>query len=229
MLAAVSSHAVAATAVTAGAWTAEQSIYRTRAWIDNAVVRLNLCPYAAKPFHGDRIRYAVSDCISDEALVASFFQEGLLLLDSPEEELATTMLIAPKYEGGIGEFYSLYEWLTDLLESEEEEVLANGVQPAFFHPAWSFDGLPADSPIHFEKRAPCPVINLLRRSTLDRTVEARRLPSPLSAAAPAHRADIPPRVRAGGLTARRHRQPADLGAQRGGAAGGGHARAEQAL
>mmetsp|Transcript_25872 Transcript_25872/g.83292 ORF Transcript_25872/g.83292 Transcript_25872/m.83292 type:complete len:226 (-) Transcript_25872:213-890(-) len=170
MLAAVSSHAVAATA-TAGAWTAEQSIYRTRAWIDTAVVRLGLCPYAAKPFHGDRIRYAVSECTSDEALVASFFEEGLLLLDSPEEELATTMLIAPKYEGGIGEFYSLYEWLTDLLESEEEEVLANGVQPAFFHPAWSFDGLPADSPIHFEKRAPCPVINLLRRSTLDRTVE----------------------------------------------------------
>ena len=56
--AAVSSHAVAATA-TAGAWTAEQSIYRTRAWIDTAVVRLGLCPYAAKPFHGDRIRYAV--------------------------------------------------------------------------------------------------------------------------------------------------------------------------
>lgn len=81
-----------------------------------------------------------------QALVASFFEEGLLLLDPPEEELATTMLIAPKYEGGIGEFYSLYEWLTDLLESEEEEVLANGVQPAFFHPAWSFDGLPADSP-----------------------------------------------------------------------------------
>ena len=195
MLAAVSSHAVAATASMAGAWTAEQSIYRTRAWIDTAVVRLGLCPYAAKPFHGDRIRYAVSDCTSDEALVASFFEEGLLLLDSPEEELATTMLIAPKYEGGIGEFYSLYEWLTDLLESEEEEVLANGVQPAFFHPAWSFDGLPADSPIHFEKRAPCPVINLLRRSTLDRTVEARCLRSSLSAAAPAHRADIPPRVR----------------------------------
>ena len=229
MLAAVSSHAVAATA-TAGAWTAEQSIYRTRAWIDNAVVRLNLCPYAAKPFHGDRIRYAVSDCTSDEALVASFFEEGLLLLDSPEEELATTMLIAPKYEGGIGEFYSLYEWLTDLLESEEEEVLANGVQPAFFHPAWSFDGLPADSPIHFEKRAPCPVINLLRRSTLDRTVEARRRalrsrPPPLPTA-PTSR---PACARAGGLTARRHRQPADLGAQRGGAAGGGHARAEQAL
>ena len=46
------------------------------------------------------------------------------------------------------------------------------VQPAFFHPAWSFEGLDADSPIHFEKRAPYPVINLLRRQQLDSVVEA---------------------------------------------------------
>ena len=33
------------------------------------------------------------------------------------------------------------------------EIVGDRVQPAFFHPAWTFSGLPADAPIHFEKRA----------------------------------------------------------------------------
>merc|ERR1711862_717209 len=81
------------------------------------------------------------------------------------------MLIAPKYPDGIEDFYSLYEWLVDTLESDDEDILENRVQPAFFHPEWFFDGMPADSPIHFEKRAPIPVVNLLRRADLDSVVQ----------------------------------------------------------
>lgn len=35
------------------------------------------------------------------------------------------MLIAPRYTGGIEQFYDLYEWLTDTLETDDEEVLDN--------------------------------------------------------------------------------------------------------
>merc|ERR1719321_1384544 len=51
-----------------------------------------------------------------------------------------------------------------------DEFVGNRVQPAFFHPDWTFEGLPATSPVHFEKRAPLPVINILRREQLDRVV-----------------------------------------------------------
>ena len=80
------------------------------------------------------------------------------------------MLIAPHYPGSIDEFSELYTWLVTLLESGDEPLLNNCVQPAFFHPAWSFEGLPPESAIHFEKRAPLPIINLLRRSDLDDVV-----------------------------------------------------------
>ena len=142
-----------------------------RDWIDQHVIRLGLCPFAATPFVGDKIRYAVSEATTEEDLIHDFFVEGALLLDTDASDLATTMLVAPHYPSGIEEFYGLYEWLVDTLESDDEEVLRNGVQPAFFHPEWSFNGVDDKDPIHYEKRAPLPVINLLRRTDLNRVVE----------------------------------------------------------
>ena len=145
----------------------------TRKWIKDFVIRLGLCPYAAEAFNTDgQIRYATSFATDEEELVSDFFNEAALLLDTPAKECATTMLTAPRYEGGIEEFYALYEWLADLLEDDDEPILGNQVQPAFFHPDWTFAGLEAQAAVHFEKRSPYPVINLLRRATLDQVVQA---------------------------------------------------------
>ena len=148
------------------------AVLAIRRWIKEVVIRLGLCPYASDVYHTDgQIRYVVSHATSDEQLVDDFFQEAALLLDSPSAELATTMLAAPLYDGGIERYYALYEWLVDLLEGEEEEILQNQVQPAFFHPDWTFAGVDQQEAIHFEKRAPYPVINLLRRAQLDEAVQ----------------------------------------------------------
>jgi hypothetical protein len=152
---------VGAVLVSTIAWTQEQAVCRTRGWIENAVIRLGLCPYASKPFYDETIRccelrhhcasgsvlprrdplvcvicatllrYAVHDSASDEELIRSFFDEALRLLDAPADKLATTMLIIPRYTGSIDEFYELYEWLTDTLEDPEEEVLNNQVRLAW--------------------------------------------------------------------------------------------------
>ena len=91
-------------------------------WIAGHVIRLGLCPYAAKPFTEEKIRYVVSPAVDDESLIEDFFVEGQILLDADAEELATTMLIAPQYNGDIEDFFSLYEWLVDTLESETHEM-----------------------------------------------------------------------------------------------------------
>eukprot|EP00965_Chrysotila_dentata_P259553 6213597-Pleurochrysis_carterae.AAC.2 len=159
--------------------------------------------------------------MADKILPCAYFgcpywTQALLIQDTTQEELTTTMLVAPKYKGNGVEFYDLYVYLTDLLESEDEDILNNEVrasgtggrlaagamcraqarvyaapskmtlprlhtigacallqiQPAFFHPDWEFDGLPPDAALHFEKRAPFPVINLLRRKQLDQVRNA---------------------------------------------------------
>ena len=161
----------------------DEVVRQTQEWIEGHVIRLGLCPFAAKPFVQDNIRYVVTDAVNDEELIDDFYVEASHLLIETEEALATTFLITPHYAAGIEDFTILYEWLVDNLESSTEalddgvttgdlrtpieEIVGNRVQPAFFHPQWTFHGMPASSPVHFEKRAPYPVINLLRRATLD--------------------------------------------------------------
>ena len=158
----------------------ELAISRTRQWISDVVIRLGLCPFAARPFQQERIRYVVSNATTDELLLEDFYQEAARLIETPEEEIATSFVIAPYYADGIDAFYWLYEFLVDTLEEAGEhtealppleQLVGNRVQPAFFHPQWSFTELEEDAPLHFEKRAPTPVINLLRRAQLDRVVQ----------------------------------------------------------
>eukprot|EP00962_Isochrysis_galbana_P048184 scaffold19989_cov112-Isochrysis_galbana.AAC.2 len=48
--------AVRAVSVPTTIWTHEQAVCRTRGWIENAVIRLGLCPFASKPFYEKTIR-----------------------------------------------------------------------------------------------------------------------------------------------------------------------------
>jgi phosphatidylserine decarboxylase len=53
-------------AATVAAALEELAISRTRQWISDVVIRLGLCPFAARPFQQDRIRYVVSNATTDE-------------------------------------------------------------------------------------------------------------------------------------------------------------------
>lgn len=165
---------------------AVDEVDRVREWIQEIVIRLGLCPYAAKPYTAEQIRYVVSAAVTDEELIHDFYAEACTLLEAEEEEIATSFLIAPHYNSGIDDYYYLYEWLVGTLEEAGDEAAAaadeaatnsvelhvgDRIQPAFFHPQWSFSELSADAPLHFEKRAPYPVINLLRRAQLDAVVK----------------------------------------------------------
>ena len=124
---------------------------QTKEWIEDIVIRLGLCPYAAKPYVAEQIRYAVSTASTDEQLIEDFFNEALFLLESNDDDLSTTFLIAPKYTQGIDDFFYVYEWLAETLEEAGEKAHAAGghggedpssfelavggrVQPAAFHP-----------------------------------------------------------------------------------------------
>jgi len=75
--------------------------------------------------------------------------------------------VCPAYKGSVEEFYSLYSDLSDKIEDDEFAI-----QPAFFHPDWMFAGLSETDPVNFEKRAPYPTINLLRRASIEVVVHA---------------------------------------------------------
>ena len=74
----------------------EQVIAETRAWVDRAVIGLNLCPFAKAPQVKGQIRYALSLASDPAALLADLITELERLAEAPAERLETTLLIHPK-------------------------------------------------------------------------------------------------------------------------------------
>src|ERR1700749_109396 len=71
-------------------------IQETRAWLEKAVIGLNLCPFA-KPVHvAGRIRYAVSRAETPEALLADLLAELRTLAVADPDDIETTLLIHPR-------------------------------------------------------------------------------------------------------------------------------------
>ena len=58
----------------------DAAIALTKAWIEQHVLRLRLCPFASKPFVGDTIRYAVTYARDEADLLAAFFEEVRVLV-----------------------------------------------------------------------------------------------------------------------------------------------------
>ena len=50
---------------------ADQVIAETRAWVDRAVIGLNLCPFAKAVQAKNQVRYVVSDAVDADTLLAT--------------------------------------------------------------------------------------------------------------------------------------------------------------
>jgi len=145
------------------------AIKDTQKWLLEAVVGLNLCPFAKAVVVKDRVRYRV--CVSAEPadLLAMLREELQHLADADPDTLDTTLLIAPK---ALPDFLDFNEFLADcddlLLELELDGVL----QVADFHPLYQFGGTEVDDIENFTNRTPYATLHLLREASMDKAVEA---------------------------------------------------------
>jgi hypothetical protein len=148
---------------------ADQVIARTRAWVDHAVIGLNLCPFAKAVQAKNQIRYVVSDATDPDALLSTLCDEMSLLARTPPGEVDTTLLIHPQVLGDFEEF-------NDFLDSADAALQALGLdgvlQVASFHPDYRFAGTDADDVSNATNRSPYPTLHLLREASIDRAVAA---------------------------------------------------------
>ena len=144
-------------------------IAETRAWVDRAVIGLNLCPFAKAPQVKGLVRYVLSTATDPAALLADLIKELERLAESPPTTLETTLLIHP---GVLGDFADYNDFL-DVADSTVEELDLDGIlQVASFHPDYQFDGSAPDDIGNATNRSPYPTLHLLREESLDRAVEA---------------------------------------------------------
>lgn len=141
----------------------------TRAWVDRAVIGLNLCPFAKAVQAREQIRYVVCEAPDTQGLFATLREEMDYLVATDPTLVDTTLIIHPLV---LGDFLDFNDFLGAAEELLEELGYDGTLQVASFHPRFRFAGTHADELGNATNRSPYPTLHLLRESSVDRAVAA---------------------------------------------------------
>ncbi|MDW1632234.1 DUF1415 family protein, partial [Vibrio sp. Y176] len=64
-------------------------------WLNDVVIGLNLCPFAAKPQRNKQIKIFVSEATQEEALLEDILLQLIELSTTEPEKLETTLVVVP--------------------------------------------------------------------------------------------------------------------------------------
>lgn len=146
---------------------AADAVGHIRAWLDEFVIGLNLCPFARPLRSADNLRIAICLERAPAELERAFLRELDLLQANTEAEIATTLLGFPAALDDFGDYLDFLEQAQELLE---EAGLDGVVQLASFHPHYQFAGEHAMAASHYSNRSPYPLIHFLREDMLTRAL-----------------------------------------------------------
>ncbi len=142
----------------------------TKAWLERAVIGLNLCPFAKAPHAQGRIRFALSRAADEEGLLADLQAELETLVEADPGRTETTLLVHPTlHADNFAAFNDFLDPAEALLEAMD---LVGVVQIASFHPHFRFEGTQGDDVSNATNRSPYPTLHLLREASVERAVEA---------------------------------------------------------
>lgn len=149
--------------------TDSHAIAMTRAWVQRAIVDLNLCPFAKAVQVKGQIRYVVSDDTDPEDLLNTLCDEMQLLAGADPAEIDTTLIIHPRV---LTDFLDYNDFLDQADDAVEGLGLEGVLQVASFHPDYQFEGTEPADIANASNRSPYPTLHLLREDSVDRAVAA---------------------------------------------------------
>ena len=143
----------------------EQVVSVVRLWVNSMVVDMNLCPFAKRELVKNRVRFSLTEAITEEQLLMAL-QAELEWLNS-ESMVETTLLIHPK----VLQEFSDYNQFLDLADSLLVQMGLEGIyQIASFHPDYQFAGAGPDDAENYTNRSPFPLLHLIREESLERVI-----------------------------------------------------------
>ena len=146
----------------------------TLAWLEHAVIGLNLCPFAKAPWAKGQVRCVVSASRDPRTLLIELADELRLLIQTDPQRVETTLLVVPDQ-------FVEFEDFNDFLDAADAALAAldleGKIQIASFHPRYRFAGTAPDDLENATNRAPYPTLHLLREDSVARAVEAMPDPS----------------------------------------------------
>ena len=149
--------------------TDEVVLAATRHWLEQAVIGLNLCPFAKAVYVKNQVRLVVSHARHADDLLEELDCELDLLAAVPADEIDTTLLIVPTLFADFLDFNDFLEIAEGVLD---EHALEGVVQLASFHPRFQFEGTESGDIGNYTNRAPFAMLHLLREESVGRAVDA---------------------------------------------------------
>ncbi len=138
-------------------------------WLEQAVIGLNLCPFAKAVYVKKQIRFALSAATSVEQLELELVAELQMLASADPDGHDTTLLIHPHV---LHDFLDYNDFLAVADASLDALDLVGVLQIASFHPQYQFADTQVDDIDNNTNRSPYPILHLLRESSIERAVAA---------------------------------------------------------
>ena len=134
-------------------------------WLNDVVIGLNLCPFAAKPQRNKQIKIFVSDAQQEEVLLEDILSQLLELDATPAEELETTLVVVPNMLDDFFDYNLFIDWVEALIKQQDWEGI---FQLATFHPDYCFGGTEPEDAENLTNRSPYPVFHLIREESMEK-------------------------------------------------------------
>jgi len=153
-------------------------IQLTRQWLEQVVIGLGLCPFAAQPWLENRVRIHVCDCTTESHLLETLHTELNRLDQQPATELETTLLVLPDMLTDFADYNQFLDQVDALLGAFS---WCGTYQIASFHPQYCFAGVAPEASENLTNRAPYPILHIIREDSLASALEHTERPEEIPA------------------------------------------------
>ncbi|EIV8652924.1 TPA: DUF1415 domain-containing protein [Vibrio parahaemolyticus] len=137
-------------------------------WLNDVVIGLNLCPFAAKPQRNKQIKIFVSEATQEEALLEDILLQLIELSTTEPEKLETTLVIVPNMLQDFWDYNFCIDWVEGLIKQQDWEGI---FQVATFHPGYCFGGAAPEDDENLTNRSPYPIFHLIREESMEKVLK----------------------------------------------------------
>ena len=141
-------------------------IEQTKNWIRSVVIGCNFCPFAARVFNKDSIRFIVLETANTKTALAALLDELQYLDDN--ETVETSFIIFPNHFKNFAAYLQLADRADELIMDEDYEGV---YQVASFHPDYCFADADNNDAANFTNRSIYPMLHILREESIEKALE----------------------------------------------------------
>ena len=137
-------------------------------WLNNVVIGLNLCPFAAKPMRNRQVKTFISNAETEETLLQDILEQLLELESTTSEKIDTTLVVVPNMLSDFYDYNLFIDWIEALLRQQNWQGI---FQLATFHPNYCFGGTEPEDAENLTNRSPYPIFHLLREDSMEKVLK----------------------------------------------------------